>query len=266
MVEFCFNTFNRSAWHGIEPDLPGQVDAAAAAGFPLFGPDVFSLDALAASGGQVEDLAARLDDRGLRCFEISGIEIADEDTTMEHARHLVDLCAVLHPEWILTNVVTDIDDDLCDRFDRVCTMLADVGCRPAIEYLPFTPARSIATTKVLIDRVGVDRAKILFDTWHHFRGPDTWAELDAAPLELVAYVQFDDAYPVESDDLVQETVNNRAFPGEGEFELDRYCQSMRDKGFDGVVSVEILNDKLRADPDLVAFARRAYTTSARYWS
>ena len=45
MAELCFNTFNLSAWHGVEPRLIEQIDAAADAGFRLFGPDVFSLDA-----------------------------------------------------------------------------------------------------------------------------------------------------------------------------------------------------------------------------
>ena len=40
---------------------------------------------------------------------------------------------------------------------------------------------------------------------------------------------------------------------------------MRAKGFDGVVSVEILNDDWR-QRDVGEFARRAYTSSARYWS
>jgi sugar phosphate isomerase/epimerase len=266
MVELCFNTFNRSAYHEMEPDLAGQVEAAAGAGFGLFGPDVFSLDALTAAGGRVEDLAATLADHRMRCFEISGIEISDEDTTIANARHLTGLVEILGPEWILTNFVVEIDTESLDRFDRVCTILADAGCRPAIEYLPFTPARSIETTKRIVDHVGTDRAKILFDTWHHFRGPDTWTELEAAPLDLVAYVQFDDAYPMVSDDLVQETISNRAFPGEGEFDLARYCDIMRAKGFDGVVSVEILNDGWRANPDLADFARRAFTTSASFWS
>ena len=50
MAELCFNTFNRSAWFGVDPDLPAQLAAAAQAGFRWWGPDVFSLDAWIASG------------------------------------------------------------------------------------------------------------------------------------------------------------------------------------------------------------------------
>jgi sugar phosphate isomerase/epimerase len=265
MAELCFNTFNRSAWFGVEPDLPAQLGGAAEAGFRWWGPDVFSLDAWVASGRAVIELVDLLNAHNMRCWEISALNIIDESETLKEAHHLAELAALLRPKWVLTNVGAPIDDKLCHTFSHVCDVLAEVGARPAVEYLPFTPANSIATARVLIDHVGMERAGVLFDTWHHFRGPDTYAELEAAPLELVAYVQFDDALPAVSDDLMAETVGRRTFPGEGEFDLDGYCARMREKGFDGVVSVEILSDEWRSR-DLGEFIQKAFTSSARYWT
>jgi sugar phosphate isomerase/epimerase len=265
MAELCFNTFNHSAWFGVDADLPGQLVAAAEAGFRWWGPDVFSLDAWVASGHAVIELADMLNAHNMRCWELTALNMTTQVETLKEAHHIAELSAVLRPKWVLTNVGAPIDDGLCHTFSQVCDILANAGARPALEYLPFTPANSIATARELIDHVGADRAGILFDTWHHFRGPDTYAELEAAPLDLVAYVQFDDALPMVSDDLMAETLGRRAFPGEGEFDLEGYCARMRTKGFDGVVSVEILNDEWRRR-DLAEFARRAYTSSARYWS
>jgi sugar phosphate isomerase/epimerase len=264
VAELCFNTFNRSAWFGVDADLPAQIAAAAAAGFRLFGPDVFSLDAWVDSGRSLGDLALLLQDHGMECWEIAALEVGGEEASLAAARHMSELASVLEPRWILTNVGAPVDAVLCERFSRVCDILSEGGTRPAVEYLPFTPANSIASARVLIDHVGSGRAGILFDSWHHFRGPDTEAELDAAPLELVAYVQFDDALPLVGTDLMAETIHRRTFPGEGEFDLDRYCAIMRNKGFDGVVSVEILNDEWRGG-DLAEFARRAFTSAAHYW-
>jgi sugar phosphate isomerase/epimerase len=265
MAELCFNTFNRSAWHGVDPELAAQVAAAAAAGFPWFGPDRYSIDHWTASGRPLDELAGMIADAGMACWEISGLNVTDRAETLAEAEHLAGQASVLRPQWILTNLGVPLDDEACATFDEACRILADAGCRPAVEYLPFTPAYDIATATVLVDHVGRDRAKILFDTWHHFRGPDTWAELAAAPLDLVAYVQFDDARPMVSEDLVDETVNRRAFPGRGEFDLDRYCDTMRAKGFDGVVSVEILETDFRARGDHDEFARLAFETSTRFW-
>jgi sugar phosphate isomerase/epimerase len=264
MAQLCFNTFNNSAWFGIDANLPGQIDAAAQAGFTLFGPDSFSLEQWVANGHRVQELADQLHERGMRCYEIAALNIGERTQTLAEARAIAAHAAILHPDWILTNVGAPIDASLCAVFDEVCDVLAVEGCRPAIEYLPFTPACSIGTSQLLVDHVGRDRAKILFDTWHHFRGPDTYDELEAAPIDLVAYVQFDDARPVISSDLVDETINRRTFPGEGEFDLDGYVRRMRQKGFDGVVSVEVLDPQWRGG-DLREFARRAYASSARYW-
>ncbi len=131
MAELCFNTFNRSAWHEIEPDLPSQISAAAAAGFRLFGPDVFLLDAHVAAAGTIEELATLLDGHGMRCWEIAALALAHEPPTIADARHMAELASVLHPEWILTNVNVPVDAGVCATFERVCDILSLVGARPA---------------------------------------------------------------------------------------------------------------------------------------
>jgi sugar phosphate isomerase/epimerase len=268
MAQLCFNTFNRSAFFGVDPDLPAQIDAAGAAGFRLFGPDTFSLDAWVADGRALSDLAHMLDARGMQCWEIAALNLTGRDESLADARHIAEIAAVLRPQWILTNVGTAVDRELCDTFAMVCDILATVGARPAIEYLPFTPANSLATAQVLVDHVGRDRAGILFDTWHHFRGPDTDDDLEAAAADLIAYVQFDDARPMITDDLVTETIHRRTFPGDGEFDLAGYCARIKAKGWDGVVSVEILDEAWRdgSAGSLHEFARRAFESSARFWN
>ena len=158
MAQLCFNTFNRSAYFGVDPDLPAQIDAAGAAGFRLFGPDTFSLDAWVDGGHDLHEIARLLDARDMRCWEIAALNLTEREETLAAAQHVAEMAAVLRPQWILTNVGAPIDRELCDTFAMVCDVLATVGARPAIEYLPFTPANSLATTKVLIDHVGTDRA------------------------------------------------------------------------------------------------------------
>src|SRR5262249_61652983 len=95
--------------------------------------------------------------------------------------------------------------------------------------------------------------------------PDGGSELEALPMDRLAYVQLDDHPALESDDLREETIHRRVFPGEGTFELDRFCATLRGRGFDGLVSVEVLSKAWRGG-DLEAFALRAYATSAPFWS
>jgi sugar phosphate isomerase/epimerase len=165
---------------------------------------------------------------------------------------------------VLTNVMAPVDDTVRDEFVRCAAVLADAGARLAVEYLPWTPVASATVAHDLVASVPDTGARVLPDVWHHFRGPDTWAELDALPLDAIAYVQFSDALPMTSDDIVDETVSRRVFPGEGEFDLDTYCEHLRAKGFDGVVSIEVLSAAMR-DMDPGEFTRRAFAATSRYW-
>jgi sugar phosphate isomerase/epimerase len=88
--------------------------------------------------------------------------------------------------------------------------------------------------------------------------------LETVPVEDLGFVQFDDALPAESDDYLHEAMDRRAWPGEGELELDRFASLLLGRGWDGVVSVEVLSEKLRALP-IGEFARRAFETTVRYW-
>ena len=63
------------------------------------------------------------------------------------------------------------------------------------------------------------------------------------------------------DDLIDETVNHRRLPGEGEFPIADYVQACRDAGYDGPWGVEVLSDDLRNRPIDEIFDR-AYSTSA----
>jgi sugar phosphate isomerase/epimerase len=263
VTELCFNAFNRSAWFEVDPVLPEQIRAASAAGFRLFGPDVFSIAMHVERGGSVEQLAEVLEESGVRCYEIAALMVGTDDADAQ-AEQIAAYASVLRPDWVLTNVMAPVDDGVRDEFARCAAVLADAGARLAVEYLPWTPVASVATAYDLVASVPDARAGVLPDVWHHFRGPDTWAELDALPLDAIAYVQFSDALPMTSDDIVDETVSRRVFPGDGEFDLDAYCEHMRAKGFDGVVSIEVLSAAMR-DMDPVEFTRRAFAAADRYW-
>jgi sugar phosphate isomerase/epimerase len=105
---------------------------------------------------------------------------------------------------------------------------------------------------------------VIVDTWHVFRGPDGLDGLEQLKLDDVAYVQFDDALPVTGGDLMEETLHRRAMPGAGEFPLIAFCDRVRSRGYDGPVSVEILNSEWRERP-LQEFVTATYEATRRFW-
>jgi sugar phosphate isomerase/epimerase len=71
----------------------------------------------------------------------------------------------------------------------------------------------------------------------------------------LAYVQLDDALE-PSDDAQHDTLHRRALPGEGILDLARFTRALRDRSFDGVVSIEVLSDSWRRE-SVEAFAAAA---------
>ena len=59
-------------------------------------------------------------------------------------------------------------------------------------------------------------------------------------------------------------MNRRRLPGEGEFELERFFDVVRAKGYGGRAGVEVLAVPMRAMPP-EEYAVDAYRAGTRYW-
>lgn len=268
MAELCFNTMNRSAYllGDEDPDLPGQIDAAARAGFRFVGPDEFSIARFRREGGRLEALAERIEAAGMRTFELPTLMVNDDrEKTRSEIDRLLGVARLLRPDFVQLNIDSPVDDRVIEGLKRAGDAFLEVGTRLAIEYLPWLPdVRDIRSTCALLERARVEGAGVLVDSWHFTHSADTWEDLESLPLAELAYVQFDDHPALESDDLVSETLMRRVMPGEGVFELDRFCEVLQRKGFDGVVSCEVLSAETRT-MGLDEFATRLYRTSRRFW-
>jgi sugar phosphate isomerase/epimerase len=66
------------------------------------------------------------------------------------------------------------------------------------------------------------------------------------------------------DDLVEETVNHRRLPGEGELGVAAYVDVCREHGYPGPWGVEVLSEELRNLPMDEIFRRAYETTSAQF--
>ena len=240
-------------WDFATPEL---VSAASAAGFTAVGINAERVDAAA-----VEAYAAS----GVRCHELLAFVVGDDESaTMASAEYLADRAQTIAAEWVLTVFTASVTPQ---RIQRYAKLFDDVGAGMAVEY---TPLGAIPTIRDGMDVVRAAsrsaRAGLMIDSWHFCFSDNTWDDLATVPLDDIAYVQFTDALEPESRErLVRETLHRRTLPGEGILELDRFATTLLDRGYDGVVSVEVLSAQLRELP-LDEQAGRLYTTTAAYWS
>ncbi|ADP83414.1 sugar phosphate isomerase/epimerase family protein [Pseudofrankia inefficax] len=236
-------------------DAPGLVAAAGGAGFTSVGIAAAHADA---------DCAQALATAGLRCHELLALLVGeDEETTLRQAGELARAAAAIGARWVLTAFRLKLDARSAPLIRRCAEILAEAGSGLAVEFSPLGFVPTITAARDVVAAAGPGRAGVLIDTWHFFRGASTWDELAAIPLEEIAYLQFDDAPPPVGSPT-SETLHRRVMPGDGELDLDRFATTLLERGFDGLVSVEVLNAELRQLP-VPEFARRAYDSTARYW-
>ncbi len=215
-------------------------------------------------------VAATLTRSGLRCHEVLALMLGpDEQANVAQAQQLADGAAAIGATAVVATFVAPLTADTGRTVQRCAAIVADAGAQLAIEFTPFGEVSSIPAALAIADLAGTDRAGtaragILIDTWHFFRGGSVWEDLETVPLERIVHVQFDDAPEPVSDNGTHETINRRVMPGDGQFELERFVSTLRDRGWDGVVSVEVLNKELRALP-VDEFATLAYAHTAPYW-
>jgi sugar phosphate isomerase/epimerase len=105
---------------------------------------------------------------------------------------------------------------------------------------------------------------LAIDTWHMSKlgiGPK---ELERIPVEHLVWVELSDGRMEDMPDLIEETVNHRRLPGEGEFDIPGYVDACREAGYPGPWGVEVLSEELRKLPIEQEFKRAYETTAAQF--
>jgi len=213
------------------------------------------------------DVRQLYDAAQVRCHEVLALVVSDdENESIRSARALADAAAVMGADWVLTVFRCPLTAQTAPVVQRSAAVIAEAGAAMAVEFSPLGPISSVrgALDVVNVANTGGGRAGLLIDTWHFERGESTWDDLGTAPLDQIAYVQFSDALAPAGDSLARQTMHRRALPGDGTLALDRFATTLLQRGWNGLVSVEVLSAELRTLPVDEAL-RRLHTTTAPYW-
>ncbi|KUH84940.1 MULTISPECIES: TIM barrel protein [unclassified Mycobacterium] len=234
--------------------LPDLLAAARTTGFASVG----------INADQSGSAASAFTAAGVPCHEVLALVIGDEEAAaLSAAERLAECAALVGAPWVLTVFAAPPRMSLIRQCARI---IGAAGAAMAVEFSPLGPVSVISDGMAVVRAAQRDApAGLLIDSWHFCMGRSTWADLATVPLDDIAYLQFTDALAPESADrLVRETLHRRTLPGEGVLELDRFAGILLDRGWGGVVSMEILSAALRALP-LESMLRRVYDAGASFW-
>ena len=219
------------------------------------------------------DVKSILDEHGLRHLELEFLwnwflpESDERRRDSDRTRALLwEAAAALDAHHVKVGNIPGVECGLPALTERYAELCADGAehhaAKVVYEFMPFdVNVRSLDSALALVEGAGAPNGGLAIDTWHMSKlgiGPE---DLGRIPAEHIGWVELSDGRYEDLPDLIDETVNHRRLPGQGEFPVRRYVEAARAAGYDGPWGVEVLSEALRTLPIDEIFDR-AYETSA----
>jgi sugar phosphate isomerase/epimerase len=198
------------------------IRAAGAAGYDLVslcvnGPAMFP--SLLVTPDQEAECAAALADTGVGVFSLEFLDLVSAEA-IEASRPAFEMGARLGGKTALAMHFTNPDrSHAAELLGRFVEVAGEYGLTVTLEPVAMGETRTLAQARDLIRASGAE-AGILFDAWHLVRVGGSVADLRAIDPKLITYVQFNDGLVRNPPaDIIKESIEERLYPGEGEFPL-----------------------------------------------
>jgi sugar phosphate isomerase/epimerase len=155
---------------------------------------------------------------------------------------------------------------LTERFAELCADAADRHeALMAYEFMPFdVNVHTLEAATLVVGGAGAPNGVIAVDTWHCAKLGISPEDLRQLPSELLGWVELSDGQYENMPDPIDEVVNHRRLPGEGEFPLAQDVAVFEELGYKGPWGVEVLSEELRSLPMDEIFERAYETTAAQF--
>jgi 4-hydroxyphenylpyruvate dioxygenase len=238
--------------------LSGTLDEklAAIAAARFRGVEIFENDLLSFNGSP-RDVRAMVADLGLtiaafqpfRDFE--GMPEPKRERVFARAERKFDVMAELGCDLLM--VCSDVSPDARGGIDRAAADFRELGERAAkrgmrVAYEALSWGKHVNDYRdawEIVRRADHPAVGLVLDSFHILaRGTDLSA-IRAVPKDRIFLVQMADAPRLEMDYLSWSR-HYRCFPGQGELPVDAFMDALQTTGFDGLLSLEIFNDRFRA--------------------
>lgn len=145
-------------------------------------------------------------------------------------------------------------------YAALCKDAANVGINVLFEVMPFAMFDNLADAVTMCEMADAANGGLMIDTWHIVKMRTPYEELARVPKRFLLGVELDDGWinTPEGMGLQEETINWRAYPGEGEFDMPGFMDAVATTGFDGPYGVEVirLDNRGRTVDELAAHAFR----------
>jgi sugar phosphate isomerase/epimerase len=217
------------------------------------------------------DMRRILDDHGIRCYELEFLmdwfvdEGEDARRESDRMRELLfEAGNELDAHHIKAGNIPGTPCEMPRLKEAYAELCADAAQRTSAkvlyEFMPFdVNVHTVDSALEVID--GIEKTGVVIDTWHMSKlgiAPD---DLRKFSVEQLGWIELSDGQFENMEDPIDEVINRRKLPGEGEFDIRGYVEVGLDVGYSEPWGVEVLSEDLRALP-MDDMYRRSYESAA----
>jgi len=257
-------------------DFRDRVEAAARAGFRgigLWHADVeHTLERYS-----LADMRRILDDNGMRHLELEFLQLSgwftggDAVAAAEKDRdRLLAWAEALGARHVKVGDFFNTPTTLTQAtevFAAVCSAAADVGTNILFEMMPFAMLDDFDLSMRMCVDADAENGGVMVDAWHMAKMGVPPEKIAAMPLQYLRGIELNDGWidTPEGMTLAEETVLQRQFPGEGEWDMPAFMDACIASGYQGPYGVEVINADNRSR-SLEELVTKAYATTAAMFS
>lgn len=152
--------------------------------------------------------------------------------------------------------------DLQRKFADISEEFGAVGTEVGLEFFPVDPNVDELSDALEIT-AKAENGGLYLDLWHLMKLDIDFDAIRALSDDDIVAVEFNDGYIDTELPFLEETINLRKLPGEGEFPVSDFIDAARAGGFSGPWGLEILSEEFRRFPMEDAYPR-AYDAGTQY--
>lgn len=236
--------------------LLDKIRIAAEAGYQGIELWFDELEAFQAEGGELETVSAAIQESGLAIPTMIMLRdwwsASPEEypAVFDTCHKRIKLAAKLGAEYVICCPhLGKPDYDLgALRYRELLEAGIEAGTKPAVEFLGFVEAvTKIEDALQIVEKSGHPKATLVLDPFHVFRGGGSIESIAQLKPEQIAISHFNDAV----NTIPRETQKDpdRVLPGAGHIDLTRYCQLLKQIGYQSWLSLELFREDLwKQDP------------------
>lgn len=226
-------------------------------------------------GTTLSEMRRVFDDAGLRHLEVEFLAdffaprgTPERDASDRLRRQLFDTAAAFDAHHIKVGNIPGTPcelDRLVAEFAALCDDAANhTDAKIAYEFMPFDAnVKTLDAALRLVTEADRPNGGLAIDTWHMSKLKIPPSEMGRIEARHLTWVELSDGQLADMDDPVDEVVNHRELPGEGEFDIPGYVAALKAAGYAQPWGVEVLSAKLRSLPIAQEFERAFQTTAAQ---